>query len=204
VWRSQLGDNGSVNRLSPLAVHGFLTNGSFRSRTQDRNGCPDLLWAKVFCDVPSLNDRPPCDAPRGEPEPPSGHLRFADQPVIAHAVFPELPQPRAVRRLSNAARIVEFRHSSMQQLQDPFPVLRVELAEFGRASRMYFSTHAAARSSMGTKRSFLPLPLAHQQRAALAFQIEQSQPEFLKISQVPRPRFSRGSLRVRTAGIVPP
>jgi hypothetical protein len=109
-----------------------------------------------------------------------------------------------LQRLSNAARIVEFRHSSMQQLQDPFPVLRVELAEFGRASRMYFSTHAAARSPMGTKRSFLPLPLAHQQRAALAFQIEQSQPEFLKISQVPRPRFSRGSLRMRTAGIVPP
>ncbi len=55
---------------------------------------------------------------------------FADQSVIAHAVFPELPQPRAVQRLSNAARIVEFRHSSMQELQDSLSVLRVELAEF--------------------------------------------------------------------------
>src|SRR5258707_15794735 len=29
-----------------------------------------------------------------------------DEPVIAYTVFPELPKPRAVQRLSNAARIV--------------------------------------------------------------------------------------------------
>jgi len=55
---------------------------------------------------------------------------LADKPVIAHTVFPELPEPRAVQRFSEAARIVEFRNALMQELQDSFPVLRVELAEF--------------------------------------------------------------------------
>ena len=32
------------------------------------------------------------------------------------------------------------------------------MASWGRASRMYFCNHATARSPMGTKRSFLPLP----------------------------------------------
>ena len=30
-------------------------------------------------------------------------LDLADEPVVAHGIFPELPKPRAVQRLSNAA-----------------------------------------------------------------------------------------------------
>lgn len=33
---------------------------------------------------------------------------LADEPVVAHAVFPELPKLRAVRGLSEAARIVQL------------------------------------------------------------------------------------------------
>jgi hypothetical protein len=33
---------------------------------------------------------------------------LADEPVVAHAIFPELPKPRAVRRLSNAAWVVQL------------------------------------------------------------------------------------------------
>jgi len=32
--------------------------------------------------------------------------RLADEPIIAYTVFPELSKPRAVQRLSDAARIV--------------------------------------------------------------------------------------------------
>lgn len=57
-------------------------------------------------------------------------FELADEPVIPHAVFPELPQPRAVQRLSDAARIVQLGDSSMKELQDALAVLRVEFAEF--------------------------------------------------------------------------
>jgi hypothetical protein len=33
---------------------------------------------------------------------------LADEPLVAHAIFPELPKPRAVRRLSNAAWLVQL------------------------------------------------------------------------------------------------
>jgi hypothetical protein len=33
---------------------------------------------------------------------------LTDAPVIAHAIFPELPKPRAVQRLSNAAWVVQL------------------------------------------------------------------------------------------------
>jgi hypothetical protein len=55
---------------------------------------------------------------------------LADKPVITHAVFPELPKPRAVQRLSDAARIVKLGDSLMKELQDALGLLRVELAEF--------------------------------------------------------------------------
>src|SRR6266478_6529165 len=55
---------------------------------------------------------------------------LADEPVIAHAIFPELSKPRAVQRLSDAARIVELGNPLMKELQDALAVLRVEFVEF--------------------------------------------------------------------------
>ena len=53
----------------------------------------------------------------------------ADEPIIAYTVFPELSKPRAVQRLSDAARI-QFGDSLMQELQDALGLRRVEFAEF--------------------------------------------------------------------------
>ena len=55
---------------------------------------------------------------------------LADEPAIAYAVFPELAQPGAVQRFSDSARIVELGDSFTQELQNSFPVLRVEFPEF--------------------------------------------------------------------------
>src|SRR5467141_3743249 len=55
---------------------------------------------------------------------------LADEPVIAHAIFPELSKPRAVQRLSDAARIVQLGNPLMKELQDALAVLRVEFVEF--------------------------------------------------------------------------
>src|SRR3984893_7105703 len=55
---------------------------------------------------------------------------LTDEPVIAHAIFPELPKPRAVQRLSDAARIVQLGYSVMKELQDALGLLRVEFAQF--------------------------------------------------------------------------
>ena len=40
---------------------------------------------------------------------------LANEPVIAHAVFPEFPQPRAVQGFSDAARIVQLRYPSVEK-----------------------------------------------------------------------------------------
>jgi len=55
---------------------------------------------------------------------------LADEPVVADTVFPELSKARAVQRLSDAARIVQFADSLMQELQDALGLRRVEFAEF--------------------------------------------------------------------------
>src|SRR5260370_31095082 len=55
---------------------------------------------------------------------------LADEPVIAHAIFPELPKPRAVQRLSDAAWIVQLGNPLMKELQDALAVLCVEFVEF--------------------------------------------------------------------------
>ena len=55
---------------------------------------------------------------------------LADEPVIVHAVFPELPKPRVMQRLSNAAGIVQPGYSFVKKFQDALGVLRIELAEF--------------------------------------------------------------------------
>jgi hypothetical protein len=51
---------------------------------------------------------------------------FADKAVIADPVFPELPQPGAVQRFPDAARIVQLRYPFVKELQDALGVLRVE------------------------------------------------------------------------------
>ncbi len=56
-------------------------------------------------------------------------LDLCDQPEIADPVFPELPKPRAVQGLSDAAGVVPPGNSFMQELQDCFDLLRVEFAE---------------------------------------------------------------------------
>jgi hypothetical protein len=61
-------------------------------------------------------------------------FNHADEPVIAHAIFPELPQPRAVERLSDAAWIVQPGYSLMKELQDALGLLRVELAKYAFVS----------------------------------------------------------------------
>jgi len=48
----------------------------------------------------------------------------------ALAIFPELPKPRAVQRLSNAAWVVQLGNPCMKELQDALAVLRVEFVEF--------------------------------------------------------------------------
>ena len=53
-----------------------------------------------------------------------------DEPVVIHAVFPKLSEPRAVLRLSDAARIVQLGYSLMKELQDALGLLRVEFAQF--------------------------------------------------------------------------
>ena len=53
-----------------------------------------------------------------------------DEPVVTHAVFPKLSEPRAVLRLSDAARIVQLGYSLMKELQDALGLLRVEFAQF--------------------------------------------------------------------------
>src|SRR5690348_13137006 len=58
------------------------------------------------------------------------HSLLAHKPVIAHAVFPELAQPRALQRFSESTRIVELGHSLLKELQNSFAALRIELAEF--------------------------------------------------------------------------
>ena len=50
---------------------------------------------------------------------------LADESVITHAIFPELPEPRAVQRLSNAAWIVQLGYSLMKERQDAPGLLRV-------------------------------------------------------------------------------
>jgi len=59
---------------------------------------------------------------------------LADEPIIAHAIFPELPKPRAVQRLSDAAWIVQLGNALMEELQDALAVLRVEFVEFRSTS----------------------------------------------------------------------
>src|SRR2546430_10795047 len=55
---------------------------------------------------------------------------LADEPVISHAIFPELPKPRAVQRFSDAAWIIQLGNALMKELQDALAVLRVEFVEF--------------------------------------------------------------------------
>src|SRR6267378_518830 len=55
---------------------------------------------------------------------------LTDEPVIAHAIFPELPKPRAVQRLSNAAWVVQLGNPRMKELEDALAVLRVEFVDF--------------------------------------------------------------------------
>jgi hypothetical protein len=55
---------------------------------------------------------------------------LTDEPVIADAIFPELPKPRAVQRLSNAAWVGQLGNPRMKELQDALAVLRVEFVEF--------------------------------------------------------------------------
>src|SRR5713226_5062010 len=52
-----------------------------------------------------------------------------DEPEIAHAIFPELPKPRAVERLSDAAWIAQLGNPRMKELQDALAVLPVEFVE---------------------------------------------------------------------------
>ena len=54
---------------------------------------------------------------------------LADEPVIAHAIFPELPKPRAGQRLCDAAWIVQLGNPLMKELQDAPAVLRGEFVE---------------------------------------------------------------------------
>jgi hypothetical protein len=54
---------------------------------------------------------------------------LTDEPVIAHAIFPELPKPRAVNRLSNAnaAWVVQLGNPRMKELQDALVEFSVNL-----------------------------------------------------------------------------
>jgi len=45
-------------------------------------------------------------------------LYVANDAIIPDAMLPELPQPGALERLPNTARIVEYRHAVMQKLQN--------------------------------------------------------------------------------------
>ncbi|MGB9432937.1 MAG: hypothetical protein WBQ89_11895 [Candidatus Acidiferrum sp.] len=57
-------------------------------------------------------------------------FELAEEPAIADTVFSELSKARAVQCISDAARIVQFGDSFMQELLDALDLRRVESAEF--------------------------------------------------------------------------
>jgi hypothetical protein len=54
---------------------------------------------------------------------------ITNETVVAHAVFPEFPEPGAVHGLANAARIVEWCDALVEKFQNALSLRRVELSQ---------------------------------------------------------------------------